>query len=506
MDDRDPAFSEIPMKALESLDKNVIARRAFVRNSGGILAASLFGMACDGDSSGLDRGTVRVLVSGHSTGVANAGEVHLMGNGIDATVPVPATGSIEQVLPLGSYQLTYTPPAGHTLAAGQTAQRTVVVTPGGVVEAAFLIVTSTAPTGTGRVTVTGLAAGAAAGGSAQFVRTDITGQQPVTANVPATGSVDVALPVGTYQLTYTLPAGYTLAQGQTAQRTVTITAGQTSTTTFQVAVTGGGGGGTAGAIFFSDFSAALGNSTAAKTDGGKWNIVADPGNSLDVIAGASVGFPSANVLRVIARTSAQGFARLAKTGLGIPNVGQSFFYRWYYRHEQPSLNDNSQHPIESGQTGGLDWSFSNETISNTTWRPEFRPGGDQGNALYARWTGPVLQRSVTYRFELQIHKISNTEMRMHARVYSAGGALIADDDDFTNDRLGNTGANARSLADNPLLHFQTPGGSQLDEVRAGNNGISVGDWGPDLLYAYQGGFAIRNDTWCGPFGTIAGER
>jgi hypothetical protein len=104
---------------------------------------------------------------------------------------------------------------------------------------------------------------------------------------------------------------------------------------------------------------------------------------------------------------------------------------------------------------------------------------------------------------LQIHKISNTEMRMHARVYSAGGALIADDDDFTNDRLQHP--TRLSLADNPVLHFNTPGGSQLDEVRAGNNGISVGDWGPEMLYAYQGCFAIRNDDWCGPYGTVAGE-
>lgn len=257
------------------------------------------------------------------------------------------------------------------------------------------------------------------------------------------------------------------------------------------------------ALFFSDWRTALGGTASAKSDGNKWNVVGDPANGLDVVAGAPLGFPSANCLRVTGQEAAGGFARLAKTGLGVPADGQSFFYRWYYRHEQPSLGDNSQHPIESGQTGGLDWSFNTETLTDTTWRPEFRPGGDQMDAVLARWTGPVLQRSVLYRLELQVHKLSQTECRFHARVYDAAGLQVAGDADFINDRLASP--TRRSLADNPTLHFRTPGGSQLDELRAGCNGISNADWYPSVLYAYQGCFAVSAEGWCGPYGNVRGE-
>jgi hypothetical protein len=252
-------------------------------------------------------------------------------------------------------------------------------------------------------------------------------------------------------------------------------------------------------VFASDWSSESGSTQAAKTDANRWNIIADPGNGLSVVSCQSLGFPSNTCLRVMGVQSASGFARLAKTGLPVPAPGQSVYYRWYYRHEQPSLGDNSQHPIESGSNGGLDWVFNTETLSNTTWRPEFRPGGEQSNALLARFTGPVLQRGVTYRIEMQIQKINNTQFHMHARVYDRNGNLVAGDAQFTNDRLGNTGSNARSLADNPVLRFATPGGSQLHEIRAGVNGISNSDWFPQVLYAYQGGLAVCTGDWCGAY-------
>jgi hypothetical protein len=253
-------------------------------------------------------------------------------------------------------------------------------------------------------------------------------------------------------------------------------------------------------IFASDWSAEAGSTTSAKTDASRWNIISDPGNGLSVPTTCqSLGFPSATCLRIMGIQSATGFARLAKTGMPIPAVGESMYFRWYYRHEQPSLGDNSQHPIESGQAGGLDWCFNTETMTSTTWRPEFRTGGDQSNAVLARWTGPTLRQGVTYRFEMQIQKISNTELYLHVRVYDAAGNLIAGDADFTNDRLGNTGANLRSLATNPVLHFATSGGTNLHEIRAGVNGISNSDWFPQVLYGYQGGIAVCRGAWCGAY-------
>lgn len=255
-------------------------------------------------------------------------------------------------------------------------------------------------------------------------------------------------------------------------------------------------------LFTSDWSTP-GTTTSAKTDASRWNVISDPGNGLSVIGCQSLGFPSETCLQVLGVQAASGFARLAKTGMPVPAAGESMYFRWYYRHEQRSLGDNSQHPIESGQTGGLDWSFNTETMTDNTWRPEFRPGGEQSNALLARFTGPVLQRGVTYRIEMQIQKISSTQFYMHARIYDTAGNLIAGDANFTNDRLGNTGANARSLANNPVLRFQTAEGSQLNEIRAGVNGIAGSDWFPQHLYAYQGGLAVCAGDWCGAY--AAGE-
>jgi hypothetical protein len=242
--------------------------------------------------------------------------------------------------------------------------------------------------------------------------------------------------------------------------------------------------------------ATLGNTAAAKTDGGIWNILSDPGNALAVVDGAPLGFPTPHVLRVTAVEASQGYGRLAKTGLPVPADGQSVFYRWYYRNEIGRTADNSTHPIESGQTGGLDWSFNVEVQTDSTWYPEFRPGGNQMDATRARWTGPALRRGVVYRVELQVQKLNANEFRAHFRVYQ-NDVLIASDADFNNYRAGLFPATRMSLADSPTLRFASVGGLNLGEIRAGNNGLATSGYG-SALFAYQGGFAVCAD-WCGAY-------
>ena len=252
-------------------------------------------------------------------------------------------------------------------------------------------------------------------------------------------------------------------------------------------------------LFHSDWGTALGNSNQARTDGDRWNILADNGGGLEVVDATGLGFPSANVLRVTAMESAAGFARLARTGLGVPPAGTSIWYRWYYRNEVPSTADNSTHPIESGQTGGLEWSFNVQVQDNTSWRPELRPGGDQQDVNRARWTGPVLDTGVTYCFELQVDKVDDTSVRAHVRLYDAAGTLLAGDADFNNHSGGIAATQQMTLADAPLLHFSTTGGTTLDELRAGNNGLSAAPGYGQVLFAYQGAFALCANGWCGPY-------
>ena len=268
-------------------------------------------------------------------------------------------------------------------------------------------------------------------------------------------------------------------------------------------VTNGPGGPTPAVIFNSAWSA-LGTSTNAKTDGGKWDILADNAGGLEVIPSGNLGFPSPNCLRVTCMQGSSGFHRLAKTGLGVVAPGQSMWFRWYYRNEQPSLGDNSQHPIESGQTGGLDWAFNNEVQTNTTWFADFQSLGDT-QTFRQRWRGPLLQSSTLYRFEFQLQKLTAQTWNLHVKVYNASGVQIAGDADYTNVfSSGNVAANSVNLASNPTLNFSTTNGSQMDELRAGVNGLGGSDWFPSVLYAYQGCFAVSTAGWIGPYNASTG--
>jgi hypothetical protein len=256
-------------------------------------------------------------------------------------------------------------------------------------------------------------------------------------------------------------------------------------------------------VIFSSAWDTLGTSTAAKTDGGKWNIIADNAGGLEVVPSAGM-FPSPNCLRVTGQQGSTGFHRLAKTGLGIIAPGGSVWYRWYYRNEQPSLDDNSQHPIESGQTGGLDWAFNNEVQSDTTWYADFQSPGDT-LTFRQRWRGPLLQSSTTYRFEMQIHKLTAQTWNMHVKVFNAANVQIAGDADYTNVfSSGSVAAGTVNLGGNPTLNFSTTNGSQMDELRAGCNGIGGSDWFPSVLYSYQAAFAVSDENWIGPYSASTG--
>jgi hypothetical protein len=200
-----------------------------------MLVMSVLGMACDDSTfDNSTSGTLRLVVSGLAPNLTNAGQARVIGAGVDLVVPIPAAGALQQVVPIGNYQITYTPPAGHSLAAGQEAQRDVTVTAGNTTEVAYVTVAGSSAL---RVNVTGLQSGAAAGGSAQVLRTDIGGGTAVTLTIPGAGTADLTLVPGTYRVTFTSPSGYQLANGQVNPQTVDVTAGQTTSTSFAVTPT-----------------------------------------------------------------------------------------------------------------------------------------------------------------------------------------------------------------------------------------------------------------------------
>ncbi len=205
--------------------------------------------ACDGESpfGQGNQGTLRVLVAGHDINGGNAGQLRYTSEDFDLIVPIPVSGMLEQSAPAGTYDVIYTPPSGYSLADGQTATRTITITAGELTEVVFLVEEGGAPppppppqNGTVHLTVSGLAQGATSGGTAQLTRTDISGQTPTSVLIPGSGSADVQVPAGTYNVSYNAPTGYQLASGQTNPRSITVAAGGTTNTTFQVQASGGG--------------------------------------------------------------------------------------------------------------------------------------------------------------------------------------------------------------------------------------------------------------------------
>jgi hypothetical protein len=445
-------------------------------------------------------GTLRVVVSGHSPMLGNAGEVQFTDGEPGRVVAVPTAGILEELLPPGTYALTYVPPSGYLLTAGMQPHRTITMTTGGLIEVAFLVVAAPPVVpGIIALSVTGLGAGAASGGTAVVERTDVLGHASVTVGVPSSGASDLEVAVGTYQVTYAPPGGHEVASGQSNPRDATVAAGQTVPVSF--AVTQIAAPDPVGIVFFSDWPIA-GTSNAAKTDSGKWDSVPSEFRAIDIIPGADVGLPGSNVARVRALHLTGGYSRLTRQGLGIPEIGHSMYFRWYWRLDMPfNQCDNGFHPIESDQLP-LEWTFDVLIRNETTYTLSFRTPSAGAQRTWWSWNQPA-QRNVWYRVEMQIHRLGQTTFNMHARLYDLAGNLLADDDDFNN--LYDTGSVTATLADRPTLTSSTSNFAALDRLRAGNNSVfcSNNDYEDGVVHSYQARFAVRQssgqDDWIGPY-------
>lgn len=87
-------------------------------------------------------------------------------------------------------------------------------------------------TGTVRVRINGLAAGLASAGSVTITGSGMS--QPLVVQLPALAQAEVAVPVGSYQVVYQPPGGYTIAAGGTNQAAATIVEGELTEVQFTV--------------------------------------------------------------------------------------------------------------------------------------------------------------------------------------------------------------------------------------------------------------------------------
>jgi hypothetical protein len=256
--------------------------------------------------------------------------------------------------------------------------------------------------------------------------------------------------------------------------------------------------GSANVLFASDWSTATGTSDAALRDTSKplpWTMLG--GQGLEVIPSAGLDFPTTNVLRVTAIQATSGFGALRRSGLPVPAVGESRFYRWYSRvaiGDGVASGDPETHPHQDGQAGSqINWSFNvhHDLGAAGMWTPQLRTQSGINAWPNHWWTGPALSKNVTYRFELQVHRTGTGTFNLHVRIYDTNGNLLHDDASFRNDN------GTATLASRPTLNFNTV--SSLDGFNAGLNGLAGSDWFPSRVYMYQGAIAVCGTDWCGPY-------
>jgi hypothetical protein len=225
-------------------EKGPITRRVFFVTSGGLLLG--MGVTACASESALtvpppppppppENGSARVRVSGLSGSPPNGGTAVLTraGGGTQRNITLPTSGDhTENNLPEGSYSAVYTPPTGHEMAPGQNPSRTLTVQANLTTTVDYGVALQVS-TGTLSVTVTGLSASAANGGSALAHRTDAAGTDQ-TINISAAGSGSGSLPAGTYTVTYTPPTGHTV-NGTNPVTGVVVTVGASTSVGFAAA-------------------------------------------------------------------------------------------------------------------------------------------------------------------------------------------------------------------------------------------------------------------------------
>jgi hypothetical protein len=293
-------------------------------------------------------------------------------------------------------------------------------------------------------------------------------------------------------------ARFTFASTVSEAKTISATVlGRAVTQTAAVTVTGASG---VAALFSSAWTTGTGLSEAALRD----TSAAVPWTSYDndglteIIAATGLDFPTTNVLEVTTSWNGSGssgsIVRLAST-IAVPGVGDSLYYRWYWRAAVPSAVSTwgTPHPIQDGFSAATaNWEFGVRRTGSGLYKPRF-------NLTANAWPNDSwisdtdLSTDATYRFEMRLHRTGTTTCTIEARVYNAAGTLILDNGDFFN---SNTTANLSSA---PTLSLRDA--AELAGLNAGSNGAFQGTTSGDhpFVYCYQGGFRVSEVGWCGPF-------
>jgi hypothetical protein len=448
-------------------------------------------------------GNIQVSVaglSGASGGSASAQRTDAAG----AAVPVAlsAAGQGSAAVPVGTYSVTYTAPNGFSVTSNNP--MTGIAVDFAETEIVAFTVQSSTPTETGglRVVVSGLT-GATSGGSVSARLTNNTGNT-FTANLstPASGSAEAtiaSMPVGTYNVTYTAPAGYSLTSGQQNPRQATVVA---NTTTDVPTFTAQQNPAPTGLLWASDWSTAVGNTANAVGDGGLWENIFNAGtNLMDVVAATGLGFPGnmANALRIHCVDPAPGLMYgNGSPGWGAPGVGDHRYFRCYWRNSMQSASspDPTFHFFLPAPNTGA-WAIQSNLGATYFLRfaVDFPPQHQWGPS-------PNLTRDVVYRLEWHMHRTGNNTFTFEARIYDAADALVASTDQLQCNGLGNHTAHTGTAGTYTLADANDFNGYR--GIRLAWEGGGGGHPSTPSDVVYLGGFAVSAADWCGPY--VPGQR
>ena len=444
-------------------------------------------------------GTVQVNVTGLSGSPANGGTASAQRTdaaGVALPIAVSAAGTGQTAAPAGTYAVTYSPPAGFNVT-GTNPVTGVAVGVGSTGAAAFTVQVATTPTGSLRVVVNGLT-GASAGGSVSARLTNNTGST-FSANLPApTGGASEAtlasMPVGTYNVTYSAPSGFTLAGGQQNPRQATVQSGATVDVpafTVQAAPP------PTGLLWASDWSTGVGNTANAVGDGGLWENIFNAGtNLMDVVAASGLGFPSnmTNVLRIHCVDPSPGLMYgNSSNGWGAPAVGDHRYFRCYWRNSMQSASspDPTFHFFLPAPNTGA-WAIQSNLGATYFLRfaADFPP-------LHQWGASPNLTRDVVYRLEWHFHRTGTNTFTFEARIYDAADNLVNSTDQLHCNGLGNHTAHTGTAGTHSLADANDFTG--LRGVRLAWEGGGGGHPSTPSDVVYMGGFAVSAADWCGPY-------
>ncbi|HEX9730000.1 MAG TPA: hypothetical protein VGA37_15995 [Gemmatimonadales bacterium] len=490
-----------------------VDRRAFVKTAGGVVATIAFGTACGDDTPNGpngDTGTLSVIISGLAGATAGSVTVTLPDStdpGITVTLQDANSSGVSvgtaTGVPVGTYRITYDPPAGHVITSGGDFQDVTVVA-NQAASAEFTVSAS----GTLEVEVTGIDASATTAGTVELTDTDgIPTGVAVPLPAPAAGEslASVSHPAGTVRVTVIPPPGH--IHGGAAFQDIVVTAGGTVRASFAVQVVV-----QPGLIFASAWATALGTSNAARLDTDSatpWAAAGGNGDA-EIIDATGRDFPTANCLRSAyeadaTNTSVKAFS-IAADGILHDSpfwpdlaVGGHLYHRAYLRNELPNYvaGFGANHPWNGETTWNWKFDNRNDGMFELIFNIQDKTVSPNVVANFACQT--LLTKNTTYRLEHHVVRIADVGGEEHCnidlRVYDAAGVLLFDNDDFRNQ----LGAN-ELLSTVPALRFSV---AQSSNMKIGCNGPGGSGWPGPSGNIFWAGVAASLADWCGPY--VPGE-